>query len=127
MLKRTIQKLNEEMAQFLGTKRFSVDQLIQYYGEIMTISFNEIFEFEVGDIIYECSSGANVEVRIETKPVEVVVHKTRRALKWTATNTETGALIEYLITEGLEFYGPRLYRRPMYISKSVLNYKKELK
>ncbi len=85
----------------------------------MSISFNEIFEFEVGDIIYECYSGTNVEVRIETKPIEVVGYEGRRTLKWTATDTETGAIIEYLMTEGLEYLAAKLYRQPMYVNKRL--------
>ena len=75
---------------------------------------NEIPDLKVGDVIYECEGGINIEVRVESVPVEEEGHEGRRFWCWTAENTQDGTTINYSLTEGLSCYGPRLYRSPQY-------------
>jgi len=38
----------------------------------------------------------------------------KRTLEWGAVNTENSEPIAYLLTEGFEHYGPRIYAQPEY-------------
>lgn len=85
----------------------------------MSIRDEEIADFEIGDIIYECEGGTNIEIRILSKPTFEIWDddgKPRRQWSWEAENTQNGEKIGYLLTEGLSHYGPRLYHQPQYIS-----------
>ena len=74
----------------------------------------EIPSLKVGDIFYECGGGMNLEARVTEAPVEQEGHGGRRQWRWKAINTQNGQEIDYLLTEGLSHYGPRLYRGPQY-------------
>lgn len=83
----------------------------------MTIRDDEVKDLKVGDIIYECEYGTNIEVRVLSTPgrsqaTEHLDYRTQWS--WKAENTQTGEVIDYLLTEGLSHYGPRLYRQPQY-------------
>ena len=82
----------------------------------MSIDDDEIGTLKVGDVIYECEYGTNIEVRITSEPVQVPGggYEWRTQWQWTAENTQNGEPIAYLLTEGLSHYGPRLYREPQY-------------
>lgn len=80
----------------------------------MSIPDSEIHSLKIGDVIYECERGKNIEIRILSAPVEDVESENRRAWEWTAENTQNGQVIAYRLTEGLSHYGPRLYREPQY-------------
>ncbi len=81
----------------------------------MSIQDREIPELKIGDVIYECEMGMNAEVRITSEPVDSFNEQLgKRQWRWTAENTQTGAKVEYLSTEGFRHYGPHLYRRPQY-------------
>ena len=79
-----------------------------------TIRDTEIMSLAVGDIIYECEMGMNLEARVTTAPIEEEGFEGRKKWSWTAKNTQNGQEINYLITEGMSHYGPRLYREPQY-------------
>lgn len=70
--------------------------------------------FKVGDIFYECQSGANIEARVIEAPKKLVTGDGQTQWSWAAENTQNGERIDYLMTEGLPHYGPRLYREPQY-------------
>lgn len=85
----------------------------------MSIRDEEIADFEIGDIIYECDGGVNIETRVLSKPIAKIWNDggvERRQWEWEAENTQDGRKIAYLLTEGLSHYGPRLYRQPQYIT-----------
>lgn len=42
----------------------------------------------------------------------------RDQFRWTARNTQTGEEIDYLVTEGLEHYGPRVSAEPAYVRRN---------
>jgi len=79
-----------------------------------TIRDEEIQHLSVGDVIYECEMFMNVEARVTEVPTCVVGQDGRKQWRWKAENTQNGSLIDYLLTEGLSHYGPRLYRNPQY-------------
>lgn len=71
-------------------------------------------DLDVGDTFYECSQLGNLKMKVLTKPE----HKEG---KWTwIAETEDGVECPYLITDGLEHYGPSIYDRPMYITREEL-------
>lgn len=83
-----------------------------------SIRDEEIQNLQIGDVIYECEYGMNIEVRVTSVPTSSVSTEAlgkRTQWHWTAENTQTGQVIDYLLTEGLSHYGPRLYRRPEYM------------
>lgn len=82
----------------------------------MILRDDEIPNLKVGDVIYECEYATNIEVRLLTAPVEAgKSYEGRRQWQWKAENTQNGQVIDYLLTEGLSHYGPRLYRQPEYV------------
>jgi hypothetical protein len=79
-----------------------------------SIRDEEIQHLAVGDIIYECEMFQNVEARVVELPSLAVDDDGRKQWRWKAVNTQNGQQIDYLLTEGLSHYGPRLYREPQY-------------
>jgi hypothetical protein len=79
-----------------------------------SIPDREVRNLKIGDIVYECQYGTNIRTEIKTTPEESVGVDEKPAWKWTAVNTVTGETINYMLTEGLGHYGPRLYNVPMY-------------
>lgn len=71
-------------------------------------------DIKVGDIFYECEAGMNIEAKVTVAPIVSNEFEGRKQWSWKAENTQNGDTIDYLITEGLEHYGPRLYRQPQY-------------
>lgn len=79
-----------------------------------SIRDEEIMSLSVGDVFYECEGGMNLESRVTEAPVETKGYEGRKKWTWKAVNTQNGGEINYLLTEGLSHYGPRLYRQPQY-------------
>lgn len=80
----------------------------------MSIRDSEIPALRIGDVFYECEMGMNIEARVTSEPVETGELDGKRQWRWTAENTQNGKVINYLLTEGMSHYGPRLYRIPQY-------------
>jgi len=72
-------------------------------------------ELNVGDVFYECQSGLNIKCEVITKPVEGI-NLGKKYWSWVSKNVFTEELIDYGLTEGFEYYGPRIYNEPQYIS-----------
>lgn len=83
------------------------------------MTFDDICKLKVGDVFFECEYGSNLRARV-TFPPEVTTttfnddNKERRQVNFIAVNTENDVSINYLITEGLEHYGARLYKDAQY-------------
>lgn len=97
-----------------------IKQPLNEFADSM-LTFDEIRFLEAGDIFYECEYGLNIEAKVIKKPVaeyvEIFSNKPKKLqYKWEAVNTKNGATIDYLMTESLVHYGPRLYKRPQYIT-----------
>ena len=74
-------------------------------------------DMNIGDIFYECQSGYNIMCKVLTRPEwtnEDVFGTSSRHWKWLGQNVHNREKIQYGLTEGLEHYGPRLYREPQY-------------
>jgi hypothetical protein len=70
-------------------------------------------DIEVGDKLYEIEYGSYIECVVLSKPKRT---ESGSYVQWTweVKNTLTGKTVEYLITEGLEHYGPKLYNELVY-------------
>ncbi len=79
----------------------------------MRMKLSEITELEIGDVFYEAAYGQNIMMTVATKPVVSTGVEDRQVVDWTAINKD-GRTTEYQITEGLEHYGPQIYRQPAY-------------
>lgn len=66
-------------------------------------------DLNVGDVFYECEYGENLEMTV----VEEVAHENGQ-YRWVAEN-KNGERFNYLITDGYEHYGPKIYSEPMYV------------
>ena len=80
----------------------------------MSINFDTL---KKGDVFYECEYGITVEARVTSNISKntITIHdKDRIQWVWEAVDVKTGEPISYMVTEGLEHYGPRLYKTPQY-------------
>jgi hypothetical protein len=80
-----------------------------------SIRDEEVKDLKAGDVIYECQYATNIEVRLKSAPKLIGMVDGRNQWEWCGENTQTGEVIDYLLTEGLSHYGPRLYRKPQYV------------
>jgi hypothetical protein len=77
--------------------------------------FDKLAAMQPGDIFYECEMGMNIRARVLTAPTVTGDEVNgKRILRWEAENTETREPISYMLTEGLDHYGPRIYDQPQY-------------
>lgn len=76
----------------------------------MSLSFQDMANLKLDDIIYEYEYGYTIKARVVIAPVVADDgYEGRRTVRWTAFNDDTNVSIEYLCTEGLEHYGPKVY------------------
>ena len=64
-----------------------------------------IENIKIGDIHYEFDYRFGIKCEVLTLPIR----SSDGQWKWKSKNLFTGKEIDYLITEGLEHYGPKLY------------------
>ena len=68
-----------------------------------------------GDLLWECSQYGSIQIEILTEPEHEVD-------KWTwKAKTPGSNLMDYLITDGLEHYGPKIYAGPVYLPVTFLD------
>lgn len=72
-------------------------------------------DIRTGTLFYECGSGMNLEAVATTDPKRISDLDDKPRWSWEGRNLQTGEAIDYLQTEGLECYGPRLYEAPQYV------------
>ena len=85
-----------------GSRGYTVDE----EGGLM-LRFTELEQLEVGDIFYEEVYGNSYKFWCKSKPIVVEGY-----VSWLATNYD-GELTVFLVTRGLEHYGPKLYREAL--------------
>lgn len=81
------------------------------------MTFDDICNLKVGDIRYECESGVNIRFKVTSEPkvdTVTITDKKHRTVRFEAINTENNEQINYIITEGLEHYGARIYTEAQY-------------
>lgn len=69
----------------------------------------------MGNVIWDSSQYGNIELKVLEEPIETFSESLNaHQLKWVCSAIASGEKLEYLITEGLEHYGPSLYNFPAY-------------
>jgi hypothetical protein len=68
-------------------------------------------DLKMNDIFYECEYGKNMKMIVTEKPALIEGDRNKWAWKAMCSN---GYIYDYLITEGLEHYGPKIYSVPEY-------------
>lgn len=82
----------------------------------------KISELKQGDIVWECDRGQNLRLEIQSQPQYVTRLHGAHALGWhVVAKTDDGALVDLFTDDETSCYGPKLYREPMYISRSKNN------
>lgn len=85
----------------------------------MSYGFKDVIDFKVGDVFYESDYCGTVKLQVSTLPsveeVDIFDEK-HRQVSFKATMIEGGKEVEFLMTEGLEHYGPKLYDHPAYVN-----------
>jgi hypothetical protein len=66
-------------------------------------------ELKVGDVFYESAYGKNLQMKVTESPIFE-----NNQWKWKAADSK-GTETDYLITKGLEHYGPKIYWQPAYM------------
>lgn len=66
-----------------------------------------ISELKKGDVVFECSQYGSIEVRVDS-PVKF------KDGKWTFKGSTPDGKTDFLVTQGMEHYGPRFYDEPIY-------------
>lgn len=74
----------------------------------MSKSFKEIVAFNVGEQYMECSSYGDISFEVMTKP-KVIKSGKYTQVSFEAVSLDSGEPIDYLLTKGLEHYGPSIY------------------
>jgi hypothetical protein len=79
-----------------------------------------INDIEIGDTHFECEYGCYIECAVITKPVRTESTSERDgkvSVQWTwkSKNKLNDKIIDYLITEGFQHYGPNLYNEQVYM------------
>lgn len=73
--------------------------------------------FKVGDEFYECEMGLNYHGRVTEAPTSTISNEGRVQWRWKAIGVHDNKVTEYLVTEGFESYGPRIYSQPQYVKR----------
>lgn len=76
-------------------------------------------EIKNGTVFYESAYGVDIRFTATSDPRKdeiYLAHETcpRTQWSWEAVNQETGEVTSFLVTEGLEHYGPKIYSKPAY-------------
>lgn len=80
------------------------------------ISGKKLSEMAVGDVFYESQFRMSVKLTMATLPVSSFSESLQeKQWKWDATR-EDGSVVNYLITERHQHYGPHLSLYPAYIN-----------
>lgn len=67
-------------------------------------------DMNVGDVFCEHDSfSGTITAKVTIKPYTEGKLMGRPQWRWKATNEANGSEIDYLLTEGMEHYGPRIY------------------
>lgn len=85
----------------------------------MKYTFDQVCNFKIGERYWESNQYGNVHFEVRSEP-EVEVCKSGLRVQFTAVNLDTDESIMYLMTKGLEHYGPSICDYPEYMSLDEL-------
>ena len=82
--------------------------------QVGSYSYNQLKEIEIGETLFNCSSGVNIEFSVTEAPKETYsTDLSSNQLSWKGVNPD-GETINFLITESSAHYGPRIYSHKAY-------------
>lgn len=80
----------------------------------MSFSYTQLKSIKLGDTLFECQSGINQEFEVSEEPREVFNESLdSNQLSWKGINPD-GETVNFMITEKLSHYGPRIYNHKAY-------------
>ncbi len=74
-------------------------------------------ELKIGDTLYEYGYGLELITKVITTPISTDIEINNKLYKqwsWKSMVQNSNAIVDYVITEGMEHYGPKLYDYPAY-------------
>jgi hypothetical protein len=78
------------------------------------MTFDEIINLKIGDLFYEIIDYKSIAFIVISEPIVsdvVIFNETRRKVVWDAVCQDVPNYTQnYLVTEGLQHYGPKLHR-----------------
>ena len=78
-------------------------------------SYNKLKDLKVDDVFYDCSSKISVKYIVVREPIETYSDELEKnQLEWFAVVAGEDDGDRFLVTEGLEHYGPSIYSYPAY-------------
>ena len=84
-------------------------------------SYKQLKEIKVGDTLFNCSSGINIEFSVIEAPVEAYSSGLEsNQLTWKGVDPN-GEEMNFLITETLPHYGPKIYDYKVYTEPEDFN------
>jgi hypothetical protein len=79
-----------------------------------SFSYKQLKTIQVGDTLFDCSGGSNIEFSVTEGPTETFSPELdSNQLRWKGVKPD-GAEMNFLITETLTHYGPRIYNHKAY-------------
>lgn len=87
------------------------------------MDFNPIHAKDIrkGDILWESGQYGSIQFEVLDKPTHI-----NGKWEWKARTGKRG-IVDYLIVDGYEHYGPRIYRQPVYATPEPEYLNEELK
>ena len=79
---------------------------------MLRLNYEDMKNMEVGEVYYESSQYSNIKFTLIEKPVEIIGEMTQLIFKGSVIGRED---INFLVTKGLEHYGPKIYKQPAYV------------
>jgi hypothetical protein len=81
-------------------------------------SYEQLKSIKVGDTLFNCSSGINIEFSVIVNPIETFSKSLdSNQLKWVGVDPD-GEEIKFLMTETMPHYGPKIYSHKAYTEPS---------
>ncbi|RLC46744.1 MAG: hypothetical protein DRH57_05510 [Candidatus Cloacimonadota bacterium] len=86
--------------------------------QVGSYSYKQLKDINIGDTLFNCSGGINIEFSVVEGPTEVYSEGLEsNQLKWKGIDPD-GEEISFLITETLTHYGPKIYSHKAYTEPS---------
>jgi len=82
--------------------------------QVGSYSYSQLKDIKVGDTLFNCSSGINIEFSVLETPIETYSKELEsNQLKWKGVDPD-GEEMNFLITESMTHYGPKIYGHKAY-------------
>ena len=79
-----------------------------------SFSYKQLKEIQLGDTLFSCSGGTNIEFSVTEEPREIFSKDLgSNQLSWKGVDPD-GEELKFLITESLPHYGPKIYSYKAY-------------